>query len=106
MSDKTQRMTTLSTSEGIGVLKLECPQTHPVGRILKEAPHQAVQYDPGAAVGPRRFWPDEEDQPQFKTRCRFCDKPVGDATATLQNKLNNLIADGVEAYRTATLAYL
>ena len=39
--------------EGIGMLKLECPQTHPVGRILKDAPHQAVQFDPGAQVGPR-----------------------------------------------------
>jgi len=96
----------VGNQEGIGTLKLECPQSHPVGRILKEAPHQAVQYDPGAAVGPRRFWPDEDEQPQFKTRCRHCDKPVGDATATLQNELSNLIADGVEAYGTATLPYL
>nr|WP_082129587.1 hypothetical protein [Mycobacterium haemophilum] len=36
---------------GVGVLKLECPQSHSVGRILKETPHQAIQYDPGAAVG-------------------------------------------------------
>ncbi|SOJ54633.1 hypothetical protein MSIMFB_02126 [Mycobacterium simulans] len=45
----------MSYNEGIGYLKLECPQGHPVGRILKQVPHQAVQYDPGAQVGPRRF---------------------------------------------------
>ena len=92
--------------EGIGVLKLECPQGHPVGRILKEAPHQSVQYDPGAAVGPRRFWPDEDEQPHFKTHCRHCDKPVGDATATLQDQLAQLIGDASENYRSATLPYL
>jgi hypothetical protein len=96
----------VGNQEGIGTLKLECPQSHPVGRILKEAPHQAIQYDPGAAVGPRRFWPDEDEQPQFKTRCRHCDKPVGDATATLQSKLSNLIANASETTETATLPYL
>ena len=49
----------VGNQEGIGILKLECPQMHPVGRILKEAPYQAVVYDPGAQVGDRRFWPDE-----------------------------------------------
>jgi hypothetical protein len=92
--------------EGIGVLKLECPQGHPVGRILKEAPHQSVQYDPGVAVGPRRFWPDEDEQPQFKTRCPHCDKPVGEATAALQDKLAQLIADVSDSYRSTTLPYL
>ncbi|OIN80623.1 hypothetical protein K3U93_09165 [Mycobacterium malmoense] len=96
----------VGNQEGIGVLKLECPQTHPVGRIVKEAPHQAVQYDPGATVGPRRFWPDEDEQPQFKAHCRFCDKPVIGATTALQDKLNNLIADGAEVSGTATLSYL
>ncbi len=96
----------MSNQEGIGVLKLECPQNHPVGRILREAPHQALQYDPGAAVGPRRFWPDEEDQPNFKSHCRFCDRPVGDATATLQSKLATLVADASQTYATATLPYL
>ncbi|MGZ4509895.1 MAG: hypothetical protein ACXVX4_00765 [Mycobacterium sp.] len=92
--------------EGVGALKLQCPQGHPVGRILKGAPHQAVQYDPGAAVGSRRFWPDEDDQPQFTTRCRFCDRPVGDATATLQDALATLVADASEGSAAATLPYL
>lgn len=91
--------------EGIGILKLECPQGHPVGRLLKEAPHQAVAYDPGAQVGPRRFWPDEDDQPQFRTTCRYCDQPVADATATLQAKLADLIADASATTATATLAH-
>jgi|ERR1700742_4057934 hypothetical protein len=96
----------VGNSEGIGTLKLECPQSHPVGRILKEAPHQAVQYDPGAQVGPRRFWPDEEDQPEFKTSCRFCDKPVAGATTLLQTKLADLIGDSAQTTGTATLAYV
>jgi len=96
----------VGNQEGIGILKLECPQTHPVGRIVKEAPHHSVQYDPGAAVGPRRFWPDEDDQPRFTTRCRFCDKPVGGATATLQNLLGVLLDDAAETVETATLQYL
>src|ERR1700758_2789883 len=96
----------VGNQEGIGVLKLECSQTHPVGRILKEAPHQSVLYDPGAAVGPRRFWPDEDDQPQFKVHCRFCDKPVGESTATLRTKLANLIDETAETTGTATLPYL
>ena len=96
----------VGNQEGIGTLKLECPQGHPVGRILKGAPHQAVQYDPGAQVGPRRFWPDEDEQPQFKTHCRFCDKPLGDATATLQSKLATLVADESATTETATLPYL
>ncbi len=96
----------VGNQEGIGILKLECPETHPVGRILKEAPYHSVQYDPGAVVGPRRYWPDEDDQPQFATRCRFCDKPVGDATTTLQNKLGVLLDDAAVTVGTATLPYL
>jgi hypothetical protein len=95
----------VSNQEGIGVLKLECPQGHPVGRVLKDAPHQSIQYDPGAAVGPRRFWPGEDEQPQFTMRCRFCDKPVGDATATLQAKLATVINDATQTTAVATLPY-
>jgi hypothetical protein len=96
----------VGNSEGIGTLKLECPQSHPVGRILRDAPHQAIQYDPGAQVGPRRFWPDEDDQPEFNSRCRFCDRPVGASTATLQTTLAGLLADASETMGTATLSYL
>ena len=96
----------VGNQEGIGTLKLECPQSHPVGRILKDVPHQQVQFDPGAMVGPRRFWPEEDEQSQFKTRCSQCDKPVGDATATLRDKLRDLLADQVETYETTTLPYL
>jgi len=96
----------VGNQEGIGSLKLECPQRHPVGRILKEAPHQAVVYDPGAQVGPRRFWPDEDEQPQFTTHCRFCDKPVGELTATLQDKHRDVIYDASETIKIATLPYL
>ncbi|QUR67123.1 hypothetical protein [Mycobacterium spongiae] len=96
----------MSNNEGIGVLKLECPQRHPVGRILKEVPHQNVQYDPGASVGPRRFWPEEGDQPQFSTRCRFCDKSVGESAANLRSELSELIADSSETYRTTALPFL
>ncbi|OBK27950.1 hypothetical protein A5634_21635 [Mycobacterium asiaticum] len=96
----------MSFSEGIGTLKLECPQTHPVGRILRESAYQSVQYDPGASVGPRRFWPEDGEQVTFTARCRFCDKPVGDATAALQAKFAELLADTVETNRTATLPYL
>jgi hypothetical protein len=92
--------------EGIGTLRLECPQRHPVGRILKEAPHQMVMYDPGAAAGSRRFWPDEDEQPTFKTNCRFCDKTVGEATAALQNQLATVIADADAVIATASLPYL
>ena len=92
--------------EGIGTLKLECPQSHPVGRILREAPHQAIMFDPGAQVGARRFWPDEDEQPRFKVNCRFCDKPVGDVTATLQDRLREVLADESETTRIATLPYL
>ncbi|HEX5253086.1 MAG TPA: hypothetical protein VFW69_04265 [Mycobacterium sp.] len=92
--------------EGVGMLKLECPQTHPVGRILKDAPHQAVQFDPGAQAGPRRFWPDEGEQPNFTTLCRFCDKPVGDTTSALQTKLASVIADFSATAETATLPYV
>ena len=45
----------VGNQEGIATLKLECPKNHPVGRILKDVPHQMTQYDPGVAVGPRRF---------------------------------------------------
>ncbi|PJE09490.1 MAG: hypothetical protein CK429_21605 [Mycobacterium sp.] len=96
----------MSFNEGIGTLKLECPQAHPVGRILREAAHQSVQYDPGAAVGPRRFWPEEAEQTRFTAQCRFCDKPVGEATGTLRDKFTELLADTVETYRTITLSYL
>jgi hypothetical protein len=95
-----------STNEGIGVLKLECPQGHPVGSIVKQAAHHAPQYDPGASVGPRRHWPEEDEQGRFKARCRYCDKPVGDSAATLQNKLRTLIADESEVHQTATLPYV
>ncbi|BBX38992.1 hypothetical protein [Mycobacterium simiae] len=96
----------MSNHEGIGTLKLECPQSHPVGRILKEAPHQQVVYDPGAQVGPRRFWPDEQDQPQFSIRCPQCDRPVGDATTALQDKHRNLVLDASETSEVATLPFL
>ena len=92
--------------EGIGILKLECPQMHAVGRILKEAPHHTIVYDPGAQVGDRRFWPDEDDQPQFNAHCRFCDKPVGGPTAALQSSLANVIADAAATIGSATLQYL
>ncbi|OBE98982.1 hypothetical protein [Mycobacterium sp. 852002-10029_SCH5224772] len=92
--------------EGIGMLKLECPQGHPAGRILKDAPHQAVQFDPGAQVGPRRFWPDEDEQPNFTTLCRFCDKPVGDATSALQAKHATVVADASATAETVTLPYV
>ena len=92
--------------EGIGTLKLECPQSHPVGRILKEAPHQQVVFDPGAQVGPRRFWPDEEDQPQFTTRCRQCDKSVSGETTALQDKHRNLIMHSSETFETVTLPFV
>jgi hypothetical protein len=92
--------------EGIGTLKLECPQSHPVGRILKEAPHQQVVYDPGAQVGARRFWPDEEDQPQFTTLCRQCDKSVSEATSTLQEKHRNLVFSMSETTEIATMPFV
>ncbi|RUP03017.1 MAG: hypothetical protein EKK34_22020 [Mycobacterium sp.] len=96
----------MSYSEGIGTLKLECPQAHPVGRILRETAHQSVQYDPGATVGPRRFWPEESEQTLFTAHCRFCDRPVGDATVTLREKFTALLADTGETYRTTTLPYI
>lgn len=96
----------MSFSEGIGTLKLECPQSHPVGRILRESAHQSAQYDPGATVGPRRFWPGEDEQTQFSAHCRFCDKPVGDATATLRAKFAELLADIAETHSTTTVPYL
>ncbi|WP_322861548.1 hypothetical protein U8D42_12640 [Mycobacterium europaeum] len=96
----------VGNQEGIGILKLECPQGHPVGRLLKDAPHQAVAYDPGAQAGPRRFWPDEGDQPQFKTTCRYCEKPVAQATATLQSALATLLDDASATSATATLPYV
>jgi hypothetical protein len=96
----------VANQEGIGVLKLECPQSHPVGRILRDAPYQSVLYDPGAVVGPRRFWPDEDEHTTFKTHCRFCDKPVGEATATLQSQLANVLADAAVVTGTAALRYL
>ncbi|WP_406816168.1 hypothetical protein [Mycobacterium sp. M23085] len=96
----------VGNQEGVGMLKLECPQRHPVGRILKDAPHQSVQFDPGAQVAPRRFWPDEEEQPNFKTHCRFCEKPVADATSALQTKLASVVADASATAETVTLPYV
>ena len=96
----------MSNNEGIGTLKLECPQMHPVGRILKEAPHQQVVYDPGAQAGPRRFWPDEEDQPRFTIRCPQCDKPVGESTTALQDKHRNLLFSMTEITEIATLPFV
>jgi hypothetical protein len=96
----------MGTNEGIGRLRLECPQGHGVGTILKEAPHHAPQYDPGAQVGPRQFWPQEDAQGRFVTRCANCDKPVGDSAAGLQTKLSQLTADESETRATATLSYL
>jgi hypothetical protein len=92
--------------EGIGTLKLECPRNHPVGRILKEAPHQQVVFDPGVAVGDRRFWPDEADQPQFTIRCSQCDRPVGDATTALQDKHRNVVFSMSETTEIATLPFV
>ena len=91
---------------GIGTLKLECPQNHPVGRILKDVPHQMTQYDPGVAVGPRRFWPGEDEHQQFKTVCRHCDKPVGEVTATLRSKFSALADSMSESVDVITLQYV
>jgi hypothetical protein len=96
----------MSNSEGIGYLKLECPQGHFVGTILKQAPHQAPQFDPGAQVGPREFWPQEDEQGRFVKRCASCDKSVGDATAELQTKLRQLTADVSETRAATTLPYI
>ena len=96
----------VGNQEGIGTLKLECPQMHSVGRILKEAPHQSVVFDPGAQVGERRFWPDEADQPQFKVQCRHCDKPVGEVTTTLQDKFRHVVDSASETTEVATLPYV
>jgi hypothetical protein len=96
----------VGNQEGIGTLKLECPQMHSVGRILKEAPHQSVVFDPGVQVGERRFWPDEVDQPQFKAHCRHCDKSVGEITTTLQSKHRQVIDSTSETTEVATLPYV
>ena len=96
----------MANNEGIGQLRFECPQGHRVGRIGKDVAHQMVQFDPGAAVGPRRFWPEEHEQQRFETRCAICDRPLGESTATLKDKLAALLADQVETSATATLAYL
>ena len=96
----------MANHEGIGTLKLECPQMHPVGRILKEAPHQQVVFDPGAQYGARRFWPVEADQPQFKTECRQCGKSVAEATTTLQDKHRNLVLNAAETFETTTLPFV
>jgi hypothetical protein len=96
----------MSNVEGIGFLKLECPQGHPVGTILKQAPHQSPQYDPGAQAGPREFWPQEDAQGRFVRRCSRCDQSVGDSTAQLQTKLNQLTADMSETRAATTLPYL
>ncbi|HTQ16434.1 hypothetical protein [Mycobacterium sp.] len=96
----------MGNNEGIGVLQLECPQRHSAGRVLKEAAHHQVQYDPGPAVGPRQFWPQEDEQGRFKTHCRHCDKPVWGPSATLQGKLIELLADDSATHATVTLQYL
>lgn len=96
----------MSNQEGIGILKLECPQSHPVGRILKEAPHQQVVYYPGVQVGPRRFWPDEQDQPRFTIRCPQCDRAVGDDSTALQDKHRNLVMSMSETSQVATLPFV
>ena len=92
--------------EGIGTLKLECPQTHSVGRLLKDAPYQSVVFDPGAQVGERRFWPDEADQPQFTAHCRHCDKSVGGVTTELQERHRNVINSASETTEVLTLPYV
>ena len=96
----------VGNQEGIGTLKLECPQNHPVGRILKDVPHQMTQYDPGVAVGPRRFWPGEDEHQQVKTVCRHCDKPVGEVTATLRSKFSALADSMSESVDVITLQYV
>jgi hypothetical protein len=96
----------VSNQEGIGTLKLECPQMHPVGRLLKESPHQLLMFDPGAVVGERRFWPAEDEHQQFTVNCRFCERPVGDSTATLRSKVNGVIENASETVETTTLAFL
>jgi hypothetical protein len=96
----------MSNVEGIGFLKLECPQGHSVGTILKQAPHQAPQYDPGAQVGSREFWPQEDAQGRFVRQCRGCDKSVGGSTAELHSKLNQLTNDMSETRAATTLQYM
>jgi hypothetical protein len=96
----------VGNQEGIATLKLECPKNHPVGRILKDVPHQMTQYDPGVAVGPRRFWPGEDEHQQFKTVCRHCDKPVGESTETLRSKFSVLADSMSESVDMVTLPYL
>lgn len=73
---------------------------------MRETAHQSTQYDPGAVVGPRQFWPAESEQTRFTAHCRFCDKTVGENTATLRDKFAELLADTGETYRTTTLPYL
>jgi hypothetical protein len=96
----------MSNIEGIGFLRLECPQGHSLGTILKQAPHQSPMYDPGAQAGSREFWPQEDGQGRFVKRCNSCDKSVGDATSALQAKLVELTMDMSETRATTTLQYL
>jgi hypothetical protein len=93
-------------NEGIGVLRLQCKQMHPVGRIMKEAPHQQIAFDPGAQYGDRRFWPDEQDQPQFNLDCQYCHKSVGEATSSLQSKLRDVIDSMSETHKIVVLPYV
>ncbi len=65
-----------------------------------------TQYDPGVAVGPRRFWPGEDEHQQFKTVCRHCDKPVGEVTATLRSKFSALADSMSESVDVITLQYV
>ena len=89
----------VGNQEGIGTLKLECPQGHPVGRILKEAPHQAVQYDPGARLG-------HADSGRTKTSSHNSKRTVASATnrwemprPRCRAKLATLVADACRDLR-------
>jgi hypothetical protein len=96
----------MPNNEGIGVLRLQCKQMHPVGRIMKETPYQQVAFDPGAQNGDRRIWPDEQDQPQFKLNCQYCNKTVGEATTSLQTTLRDLMDSMSETIKIVVLPYV
>jgi hypothetical protein len=96
----------MTSAEGVGFLKLECPQGHSVGTILKQAPHQSPQFDPGAQASSREFWPQEDGQGRFVRHCESCGKSVGDLTSTLQGKLVELTFDMAETRAATTLPYV
>jgi hypothetical protein len=96
----------MGTDKGIGALTLECPQGHHVGTVLKKVEHAPIEYAPPPGIGPWRPWPQEHEQESFKQQCRACDRPVGDATATLQRKLGEVLADEFETNGEATLPYV